>query len=132
MNKFLTREDIIGKQDLCITSLEVPEWDAMVYIRRWKGKERSRFLRTTVKEEGEADLDSIFENMSLVVSMSLCDENGNLLFNDSKEDLELLGSKDANAIQRIYEAVLALNTLGKDALKNAAKNSGTIQKKGSI
>jgi len=124
----LTRDDIVGAKILGVKEIEVPEWNGSVFIRKWSGKDRAKFLKASTKIQGEdvgANFDTIFDNMALVVVISLCDEDGVRLFAD--EDQEMLAEKDANAIQRIYEAVLVLNALNQTAVQDSAKNSDSIQ-----
>jgi len=53
----------------------------------------------------------------LLVVLSACDETGKLIFNES--DAELINSKNADAIEKIYNVAMRLNGLSGEASKQA-------------
>jgi hypothetical protein len=131
----LSRDEIINIKDCKVKTVEIPEWGGTVYLHKWTGKERSLFLSKSIHEnDGGAGVnwDTLFDNQVLVVALSLSDENGTKLFSTSSEDLEILSSKDGNVIQMLYKEALLLNGLAKESVEEAAKNSESIPKSGSI
>jgi len=135
MKKLLTREEILNVRNFGIKEIDIPELQGSAYIRRWTGKDRAKFLQASVRVEDDnigVKYETIFENMSLVVALSLCDEHGNRLFTDLPEDLSAIGDLDAEAIQKIYEESMNLNGLGVNSLAEAAKNSSPVQNDDSI
>ena len=131
----LNRDAIVNMNDRKIVLINIPEWGGDVFIRKWSGKERSLFLSKSIKADGngaEVNLDSLYDNMALVVAMSLCDEVGTRLFTAEQEDIAILSSKDGEIIQRIYQEALVLNGLAKKSIEDAAKNSESVPKSDSI
>jgi hypothetical protein len=124
----LNRESILAQKNFGIKEIEVPELGGNVYIRKWSGKDRAKFLQASITvDSGNVDVkyEKIFDNMSLVVALSLCDETGARMFND--EEIELINELNADAIQSIYQHALELNSLVQKSLQEAAKNSNAIQ-----
>ena len=131
----LNRDAIIGIKDYGSKEVEVPEWGGSVYLRKWTGKDRSLFWSKSVKasdEGAEMNWDTLFENQTLVVAMSLCDENGDKLFSTTDEDLAILGAKDGDIIQRLYTESLLINGLAQSSIGEAAKNLNAVQNDDSI
>jgi hypothetical protein len=131
----LNRDAIVGVKDYGLKEVEVPEWGGSVYLRKWTGKDRSLFWSKSVKasdEGAEMNWDTLFENQTLVVAMSLCDENGDKLFTTTEEDLAVLGAKDGDVIQRLYTESLLINGLAQISLEESAKNSSPAQSDDSI
>ncbi|MDD5006654.1 MAG: hypothetical protein PHS33_09175 [Candidatus Omnitrophica bacterium] len=121
----LSRDEIINIKDCKITAVEIPEWGGTVYLHKWNGKDRSLFLRESIRKNDDGagvNWDTLFDNQVLVVALSLSDENGAKLFSTSPEDLEILSLKDGNVIQMLYEKSLILNGLAQKSLEEAAKN----------
>ncbi len=135
MIKIINREDILAARNFGIKEIEIPEWNGCVLIRKWSGKDRSKFLQASVKIDENnvgVNYDTIFENQMLVVALSLCDENGKRLFTNSPEDIAAIGEIDSGALQVIYEEALMLNALKTTSLTDAAKNSEPVQSENSI
>ena len=125
----LTRDSIINIQDYDLKEVQVTEWGGSVYLRKWSGKDRSYFWsKSIIADESGAKVnwDSMFNNMVLAVSLSLCDGLGCRLFSNSDKDLAILGSKNGDVIQRLYSEAISMNGLAADSLNEAAKNSENI------
>ncbi len=104
----LTREAILAAEDLGLTEVPVKEWGGSVWVRPLTALER-----TELEQRHEEDM-----RVKLVVLCS-CDEKGKRIF--SSADVELLGSKSWTAVQRVFEAALDLNGMGKRAAANLKK-----------
>jgi hypothetical protein len=128
----MTRQEILDSRNYGVKEIDVPDL-GKVNIRKWSGKDRAKFLQASITvDSGNVDVkyEKIFDNMSLVVALSLCDESGKRLFND--DEIDLVGEMNADIIQSIYQEALVLNSLVQESLKDAAKNSSAIQKDDSI
>ena len=124
----LNREQILAQKNFGIKEIEVPELGGNVYIRKWSGKDRAKFLQASISVDGgsvDVKYEKIFDNMSLAVALSLCDETGARMFND--DEVELINELNSDAIQSIYQSALELNSLIQKSLQEAAKNSNAIQ-----
>ena len=117
-NLFLDRASILGADDLTPTLklVMVPEWGGRLYIRTMTGKERERF------EEAISSGTAKGKIRPLLASICICDEKGRSLF--SAADVDALGEKSVKALNRVYEAAMSLNALGKEEVAALEKNSG--------
>jgi len=118
----MTREEILNSRNFGVKEIEILDV-GKVFIRKWSGKDRAKFLQASISVNGEnvdVKYDKIFDNMSLVVALSLCDESGKRMFSD--EELDLIGELDADVIQEIYQESLKLNSLAPKSLEESAKN----------
>ena len=119
----ITRDTFL--KPLAVKKIEIEELNDCIYVRRFSGTDRAAYLKKSVIVDGKdvnPNYEDLFENMTRLVAMTLCDESGNRLFNDSDEDLKLLNEQDAVILQKVYEESAKFNGLGADAVKEAAKN----------
>lgn len=100
MEKFLTKEQILGINDLKIVTLYVKDWDAEVRLKTLSSSERDAFERQVFArgDMEKADLDNF---RAKLVALVLVDNNGKRIFNNPK-DVEELGRKSANALDFIF------------------------------
>jgi hypothetical protein len=56
-----------------------------------------------------------------LISMSVCDSEGNKLF--EQEDIELLKKKDSEAIKNIFSKCMEINGIGSDSVSKDKKKS---------
>ena len=115
--KFLTRDQILAADDITFRDVEVPEWGGLVRVRSLCGTDRARLL-AMLPDEKERRADEWVER--LVVACA-CDENGEALF--SADDIAELKKKNANAINRIFEAADDLNIFSEASRQRAKGES---------
>ena len=128
----MTRQEILNSRNFGIKEIDVPDL-GKVSIRKWSGKDRAKFLQASITvESGNVDVkyEKIFDNMSLVVASSLCDESGVRLFND--DEIDMVSEMNADIIQTIYQESLSLNSLAPKSVEEAAKNSKPFLSENSI
>lgn len=112
MTRYLKRDDILRADDLRYVDVEVPEWGGVVRVRTLTGTERSQY-QASVFEFG-ADGKSVryvleYADLKLA-ALSLVDpETGERMF--SLEEIEVLGRKSAQALDRVVEAARRLSAL---------------------
>mgnify|MGYP007032671149 FL=1 len=101
----LSRDDILGSDDLSLERVDVPEWNGVLYVRVMTAGERDQF------ESEVAGVGKRFKNMSnlraRLVCLVGCDENGNRLFEAG--DAVALGAKSAAAVDRVFSVAAKLN-----------------------
>lgn len=118
----LTRDQILTVNDRKTETVSVPEWGGDVLVAVMSGEQRDIYesLITEVDASGKArhKLDNL---RAKLVSCSLVDEDGNLMF--SPADVQQLGKKSASALQRVYEVATRINRTTEDQVEEAAKNS---------
>jgi hypothetical protein len=113
----LTREAILGAQDLKTVDVEVPEWGGTVRVRVMTAADRNAFGASIVMEDGKTDHAQYAVKMLV---RCLVGEDGQPLFTTA--DLEALNQKSALALKRVFDAADALNALGETQVKEAEKN----------
>ena len=110
----LNRNDILNTQDLPTETVNVPEWGGDVIVKTMTGLQRDKFEQA-VFHDGIKDLVNI---RARLCSMSIVDEAGKALFSDI--DIEVLGRKNAKALDRVFAIAKKLSGIGR-AEMNALK-----------
>jgi hypothetical protein len=108
----LTREQILGAEDLRPTPVEVPEWWGTAYVRQMTAGERERWEKK-IEEKGAVDI------RALTAALTLCDESGRRLFTEA--DAAALNAKSSAALRRIYPIALGLAGLDADEAETPKK-----------
>ena len=116
MSKVLTKDQIIGANDLKIETLEIAEWGGSVCIRELSGEGRDVFENLLYGDKGD-----LLNLRAKLCAMTICDEKGNMLF--TAEDVAALGNKSGTVLDRIFKAAQVLNGLNPGAIEDAEKNS---------
>ncbi len=119
--KFLTKADILAKDDLVTEDVFVPEWDAWVKVRTLNASERDSFEAGTVVRNGKKITTNLANIRARLCLLCMVDENGDRLFQE--EDTYPLGGKSAAALDRIFTVAQRLNGLRDEDVDELAKNS---------
>jgi hypothetical protein len=117
MSKYLTRDEILARDDLPAEDVNVPEWGGAVRIRRMSGTERDAFEASIMGADGRQDLSNI---RAKLVARSIVDEAGRRLFSD--EDIAALGAKSAAALDRCFAVAKRLSRISGEDVEELAKN----------
>jgi CO/xanthine dehydrogenase FAD-binding subunit len=111
----LTRDAILAVNDTILTSVEVPEWGGTVYVRPMTGRDRDAYDMELVNSGGK------IENMRARLAVRVvCDANGELMF--KPDDAELLGKKNARALDRIYAAMESSSKVTSEGVESLKKD----------
>ncbi len=123
--KTLTRDEILGADDLKTESVDVPEWGGSVFVRELTGAERDTWEASVVKTNGtKVTIDS--QNMrAKLVALCVVDGDGKRVF--TAKDAKELGAKSAAALDRVVDAARRLSRIGEDELENLGKGSEPVQ-----
>lgn len=113
----LNKEAILAASDLKQEIVNVPEWGGEVIIRTMTGEERDAFDSEMIRDEKR----SLKNVRARFLSLILCDEKGNRLFDD--KDISALGKKSAAALDRLFTAGQKLNRLSNEDIEELAGNS---------
>jgi len=116
----LTKENILGANDLLIRDVDVPEWCGVVQLRSLPGTERDLFENTVQKRKVGANLE-LKGLKVLLLSLTIIDGEGKLMFSES--DLDKLNSKSAKVINKLFEVATEMNGIGEEAVEELRKNS---------
>jgi len=126
----LSRDQILSAGDVTIEEVQVPEWGGSVYVRSLNGRARDRFESSRFKLKGDK-VEMIHDNTrAVLLSLSLCDEAGTLLF--SEADVAALGEKNAAAMDRCFEVAQRLSGLRNKDVEEKLKNSAAVQTDSSV
>ncbi len=121
---YLTRDEILAAKDIQTEEVDVPEWGGSLLVRGLTGVDRDEYETSLVDldKSTEAKIVARTENMrAKLASRGIVDESGDRLFTVS--DIEALGQKSAIALDRICDVIKRLSGMGKEAEKEALKNS---------
>lgn len=118
----LSKDQILGAQDLKRVFVDVPEWGGGVFVRSLTGAQRDAW------EDGwSAWREKLFGNNptardwhAYLVYWTACDETGRQLFEES--DIPRLQAKSSKALQLIAGVAQKLNGLGAGEIEAAVKN----------
>lgn len=114
----LTKEAILAADDLPRERVNVPEWGGDVFVRTMTGTERDAFEASLIGTGGAKDgrLDNV---RARLVSLALCSESGERLFDDA--EIAALGKKSARALDRVFGVAQRLNGIGTEQVDIAKK-----------
>ena len=119
-SSMLSKDDILAAKDVITDVVEVPEWGGNIRIRSMTGKMRDRYeteLAKQMKGEGKG----ITNLRALFLSFCIVDDYGKQVF-QSPGDVNALGEKNGQVLDRIFDAAAELNHIGTDGIEDAAKN----------
>ena len=105
--QYLTRDQILGADDIKTEPVHVPEWGGTLLVRSMTGKDRDAFERSTLEQRGKSFETNMTNFRAKIVVWSVVSEDGGRMF--SQADVEALGRKNAAALQRVYEVATRLS-----------------------
>ena len=120
MNKKpLTRDDILGAQDIEIEKVDTPEWGGFTYVKGMTGTERDRLESSVVEQSGKNANVNLANIRAKLASETICDEEGKRLF--STKDIVALGKKSAAPLQRVFDVGQRLSGITGDDIEELAE-----------
>ena len=121
----LTKEKILGSDDIKKELVSVPEWGGDVYVRMMSGAERDNFEQKMGRKRKE-HIDGFISNIRARLCVeTIVNEKGEKLFTDA--DIAELGSKCAIALDRLFDKAQRLNGFTEEDIKELEKNLGSSQ-----
>jgi len=122
----LNRDEILNAQDIKREVVAVPEWGGEVCVQGMSGAQRDEFEQTWAQKA-----DGIVPNIrATFAAWSICDDDGKRLFTTA--DIEALGKKSANALDRIFAVAQRLSGLSDTDTEELVKSSADGQSEDSI
>jgi hypothetical protein len=118
------RDDILGRDDLPVEVVSVPEWGMDVRVRALSGTERDAYEASCMRRSGPKGekVEMSFENIrARLVARSVVDEAGARVFTDA--DVAALGGKNAAALNRLFEVAQRLSGLRGEDFEELLGNS---------
>ena len=118
--RFLTREEILGTQDLPTEVVEVPEWGGAVKVRGLTVGERDRLAKGTISFDSQGrprvNSNALVEARLRIVALCTLGEDDKPLF--SEADIKALEEKSPAPIDRIFATALRLSGWGAEGQGN--------------
>lgn len=115
----LTREKIIACLDLKQEKVETPDWEGgYVYVRTMTAGDRTAW---EIQQQGKTRNDI----RASLAALTICDEQGNLLF--TPEDVGLLNLKSGKVLSDIFTVAAKLNGILPSDVDELEKNSEAPQ-----
>lgn len=125
----LTREAILGIEDIPTEDVDVPEWGGTVRVKGLTGKDRDAFeasiVGDTAAKKGQSRKLNMANMRARFVALSIVDEQGVRVFSDG--DVTALGAKSSVALNRVYTVAQRLSGLSDEDVEELAGNSETGQ-----
>ncbi len=115
----LKRDDILQANDIEKELVEVPEWGGSVFVRGMTGAERDKFESSIIEQRGKDQRVNMANVRAKLAFMTICDENGNRLFDE--KDVQSLSQKSAAALQRVFIVAQRLSGIGEEDIKELAE-----------
>ena len=122
MGTVLTRDAILGAEDLGTEIVDVAEWGGSVTVRGMTGKERDAFEASILERRGKRMVPNTANVRAKLVARCCLDENGDRLFTDA--DAEALGAKSGAAIDRVYEVAARLSGMTDEDIDELVEGFG--------
>jgi hypothetical protein len=119
----LSRDEILGADDLVYELVPVPEWgkDKVVRVRSLSGTDRDAFESSLLVGSGKSQRIMTLNIRAKLCSLVMVDEAGNPLFN--LNDVDALGRKSVAALDRVFEVAQRLSRITDKDVEEMAKNS---------
>ena len=115
----LTKEQILGADDLVTEHMDIPEWGDDLWVRTMTGTERDAWEAGLIGDGDGAKPNMVNVRAKLCVRC-ICNEAGERVFDDA--EAAALGGRSARALDRIFAVAQRLNGLGADDVEALAKN----------
>jgi hypothetical protein len=113
-----------AKDSLLTKEIDVPEWQMSIRIKELTGNERGRYEKSIMSIDRKTGnvVPELTHARARLVSMSLVDEHGKRMFDDTEESLLTLGGLPSKGLDRIYEAAQELSGLSDVDADEAVEN----------
>lgn len=130
MPKFLGREEVHKASDQQYDTVPVPEWAPagdpdpeqwVLRLRGMTGTERDRF-EASMAPKGNSKKPNMENFRARLITWCAVDQEGNRLFNSG--DVQMLGSKSALAISRVFDKCQEMNGLSDSDIDELTEDFG--------
>ncbi|TDB88358.1 hypothetical protein E1264_11795 [Actinomadura sp. KC216] len=121
----LSREQILAADDRTYEVVACPEWGGDVRLRSLTGAERDEWENSMIRQVGKKQVANMRNARAKLVALSAVDGDGQLLFTPS--DVIKLGSKNAAALDRLFETAQRLSGVTDEDMKEIEEGFGETQ-----
>jgi hypothetical protein len=120
----LTKEQIFAIQDRVYETIKIPEWGGgEVRVQSLTGAERDEFEASNFTGKGPNKKENFTNFRARLVAASVVDEDGVLYFK-GRHEVAILGTKNAGAIQRIFNKAQELSGFSDDDVDDLTEDFG--------
>lgn len=116
----LSKDQILSADDLPIRAVNVPQWGGEVLLKTLNGSEREELERLVNEFKTRGKLAGGKAVRAVAAALSIVDENGNRIFQDT--DIESLAKKSGAALDLLLDEILEHNAMTKGAAEELEKN----------
>lgn len=121
---YLSKDAILKAMDLEYRDVAVPEWGGTVRMREMSAGQREHLtVLLNARAEAVKDGGSPSSANAIALGLSIVDANGERLF--SEAEIDKLGEKNPQVLERLATVVMEINRLGPAAKEAEVKNSET-------
>ena len=117
----LTKDQILGADDIHREEVTIPEWNGSVWIRVMSSADRDAWEASLMPANGSGR-PNMKNIRARLVARCACDEAGALLFAANGADGEALGGKSCAALDRLFDAAQVVNRIREEDVEELAKN----------
>lgn len=107
----INKQAIFDTHDCGLVSVEVPEWNATLYVKSFSVGDVFNFEKNQKDGKNAA--------VSLII-LAVCDEDGSLVFDDT--DYDALMKKSKTPIEKLMTEILKINRLDDNSVEDERKN----------
>ena len=125
----LTRDQILGADDLTREKVDVPEWGGFVYVRELTASEKDALDAENYVLKGRDVQVNRRDFKARLLVRSICDDKGKTLF--TLKDIQALGAKSLKAMERVAAVALKLSAMSEESQEELAGNLSGGQAEGS-
>lgn len=126
---YLSRDEILSREDIRTEDVDVPEWGGTVRVRGMSGTKRDEFedgltqskpITRAQRRRGESPQTVTMANIrATLCAWCIVDEGNELIFSDA--DIAQLGEKSGAALDRAFDVAMRLSGIGEDDVEAMAK-----------
>lgn len=111
MSKQLRFEDIANAEDTATEVVEVPEWGGHVVVQSMTGAAKDQYEQSLFEKNNKGEFERDLGNVrAKLIASCVIGPDGKLMFS-SPDQVKLLGSKSAKALDRVFEVCQRLNAV---------------------
>lgn len=119
-SKYASKQQIFAINDMMYEDLFVPQWNTTVRLRSLTGFERDTFEQSLIDQRGKRNKLDMRNARAKLVALCVVDQDGKRLFDDN--EIGILGTKNAAALDTIYERASAMCGLSDDDMEELTGN----------
>lgn len=120
VDKNLTREAILARNNLAEETVDVPEWGGKVRVRELTGAQRDAWEAAFLSPQGDVRENFMVGARARLVALAAVDAAGERLFRD--EDVQALSAMPARGLNRVFSAASRLSGLSQNDLAELEGN----------